>query len=284
MPRRIRDRRVDTALSPGSARALMERTLREIAGTGEKQNQRRAQELIYDAMEADTPERIAGLVAQAYKLDPENVDALLMMARMAGFEGEERIAFLRTIVKKGAKRLGKKAFKELVPHFWGFLETRPYMRARQELAEELRSAGRLEEAAVEYAEMLVLNENDNQGVRYHYLPCLLVLNRLEDARSLMKRYTDDVKWNTVFAWCHVLERVLSEDEPGARKALAAARKQNGFTEAYLKGHRKLPKSLPSSYAPHSREEAQCYAEPLLMAWRAHEGAQKWLAAERNDEA
>jgi tetratricopeptide (TPR) repeat protein len=258
--------------------------MREIVGTRGGQNQEMAQQLVYDAMDANTPERMAALVAQALKLDPENVDALSMMARMAGFEGEQRIEFLRTIVERGAKRLGKKAFKDLVPHFWGFLETRPYMRARQELAEELRAAGRFEEAAAEYAEMLALNENDNQGVRYHHLPCLMALNRLDDARSLMKRYKDDVKWNTVFAWCHVLERVLSGDEPGAQKALAAAREQNGFTEAYVKGHRKLPRSLPPHYAPNSKEEAQCYAEPLLMAWRAHAEAQKWLEAQRNDGA
>ncbi|HEX4086293.1 MAG TPA: hypothetical protein VHY22_15355 [Chthoniobacteraceae bacterium] len=216
----------------------MKKTMREIVGARGSRNQDLAQQLVYDAMDADTPERMAALISQALKLDPENVDALLIMATMADFEGEQRIDFLRMIVERGAKRLGKKAFKELVPHFWGFLETRPYMRARQELAEELRAAGRFEEAPVEYAEMLALNENENQGVRYHPLPCLLALNRLEDARSLMKRYADDIKWNTVFAWCHVLERVLSADEPGAKKALAATREQNGFTEAYVKGHRK----------------------------------------------
>lgn len=37
----------------------------------------------------------------------------------------------------------------------------------------------------EYTEMLALHKNDNQGVRYELLPCLLALGRLEDAAGLI---------------------------------------------------------------------------------------------------
>ena len=152
------------------------------------------------------------------------------------------------------------------------------MRARERLAEELRTAGRLEEAIKEYDEMLALNENDNQGVRYHLLPSLLALGRLEAAQALMNRYKDECEWSVVFAWGRVLERVLSGDA-AAGKALAVARKQNAHMEAYLKGHRKLPKNLPGSYSPGSKEEALCFAEPLLMAWTRHPDAQAWLSSQ-----
>jgi hypothetical protein len=69
-------------------------------------------------------------VRQALELDPENVDALLMLEEAPNQSDKERIERLRGIVAIGAKRLGKKVFRELVPHFWGFIETRPYMRAR----------------------------------------------------------------------------------------------------------------------------------------------------------
>ena len=176
-----------------------------------------------------------------------------------------------------AERLGKKAFKEFVPHFWGVLETRPYMRARFQLAEELREAGQVEDAIEEYEEMLLLNENDNLGVRYHLLSCLLALSRTNEARKLLKRHADECEWSVVFAWCRVLERLVSGDEPGASKALAAARKQNPHMEAYLNGHRKLPRNLPDSYSVGSKEEALCYAGLLLMAWTRHPEAWAWLA-------
>jgi tetratricopeptide (TPR) repeat protein len=140
---------------------------------------------------------------------------------------------LHGIVAVAAERLGKKAFKEFVPHFWGVLDTRPYMRARFQLAEELREAGQVEDAIEEYEEMLLLNENDNLGVRYHLLPCLFALGRLDEARKLLKRYPGECEWNVVFAWSRVLERLVLGDEPGASKALdrrAQAPAHGGLSE------------------------------------------------------
>ena len=155
MPKPKKAKTTDKArpFKPAKLRVMTERTL---GGTrGERRSkERRAQELVYDAMEAATPERRLDLAWQALELDPEHADALLMVLESTGMDGEERIEALRRIVAVAAKRLGKKAFKEFKPHFWGVLDTRPYMRARMQLAEELRAAGRLEEAIEEYEEML----------------------------------------------------------------------------------------------------------------------------------
>ncbi len=247
---------------------------------GERRSkERRAQELVYDAMEAAKPERRLDLAWQALELDAEHPDALLMVLESTGMEGEARIGALRRIVAVAAKRLGKKAFKEFKPHFWQILDTRPYMRARMQLAEELRAAGRLEEAIEEYEEMLALNENDNLGVRHLLLPCLLALSRMDEARKLLKLHAGECDWNAAFAWARVLERLLSGDEPGASKALAAARKQNPYVEVYLKRQRKLPRNLPDGYSVGSKEEALCFAGPLLTAWARHPEARKWLAGQ-----
>ena len=121
---------------------------------------------------------------------------------------------------------------------------------------------------------MLLNENDNLGVRHHLLPCLLALSRMDEARKLLKLHAGECEWNAAFAWGRVLERLLSGDEPGASKALAAARKQNPHLEVYLKGHRKLPRNLPDSYSVGSKEEALCYAGPLLTAWTRHPEAKR----------
>lgn len=114
-----------------------------------------------------------------------------------------------------------------MPHFWGFIETRPDMRARQHLAEAYRVSGRLEQAA-----------------------------------KLMKRRAEDCATNVVFTWCRILEGYLARDPTGARAALVTARHQN----TRLKGHRKPPKNLPSSCAEGSREEAVTFAGVLLLVW------------------
>lgn len=262
--------------------ALLQSLERQLSQTRPVTDQKAdaAQQLVYDAWEAATDEEEEALIFSALKLDPMNVDALLQAAVYAGLDGEEEIEYLRQVVAAGEKNLGPKAFKEFAGHFWGFIETRPYMRARERLAEALRHAGRLDEAIAEWNAMLELNPGDNQGIRYLLLPAVLTLNRLEAARKLFAAYPGDLKFNTVFAWGRVLERFLSDDLPGAVAALAAARKQNPHMQAYVKGHRSLPRGLPEAYAPGSKEEAICYAEVLRAAWEKHPAALKWLETQK----
>lgn len=257
---------------------LMDLMARSLGGLPKRKGnaKEQAQDLFYEAMESHDPERCFELLEQCLCLDPKNIDALLAMATVSGYEGEERILVLRGIVETAAKRLGKKAFQEMVPHFWGFFETRPYMRARERLASELMAQGFLEAAAVEYQEMLLLNETDNQGVRYELLPTLLALKRLEEARTLLAQYRGDCEWNVVFAWGQVLERFLSGDQKTAAKSLTKARKQNSHMEPYLVGLKKPPATMPGSYSPGSIEEAMCYVRPLLLAWSKHPDALNWL--------
>jgi len=83
---------------------------------------------------------------------------------------EEQIDILRNLVVRAEKNLGAD-FKEFKGHFWGFHETRPYMRARGNLAQLLVSEGRFDEAITEHEAMLELNLGNNQGVRYEWMSC-----------------------------------------------------------------------------------------------------------------
>jgi tetratricopeptide (TPR) repeat protein len=277
-PRKSSKEKQDQApsLHPDAMRAMAERMLAGV-GSDRRTPEQQAQELAYEAMETPVGDRYFQLITRALELDRENVDALLMAVFASEYSVDKRIEWLRHIVGIAEKKLGKEAFKEYVPHFWGFIETRPYMRARERLAGELHAAGRLEEAIQEYSGMMALNENDNQGSRYILLPSYLALGRLEEARALMRHHEYDCESNVIFSWGQVLERLLSKDEPGALKALAVARKQNPHMEVYLKKHRKLPKNRPASYAPGTLEEAQCYAVILLSAWEPHPDAIAWLS-------
>jgi len=84
----------------------------------------------------------------------------------------------------------------------------------------------------------------------------------------------------VFAWGKVLERFLAGDLPAAERALAVARKQNPYTQGFIKGHRQLPRPMPDSYAMGSKEEAVCYAEVLCGAWGKHPAALQWLGEQK----
>ncbi len=257
----------------------MERHLSSAGPVSEKKAYE-AQQLFYDAMEAPTLKELEKLIHKTLDLDPTNVDALLYCARSCGLKGEVEIEVLRKIVALGEKNLGKKTFKECAGAFWGFLETRPYMRARDMLADALRAAGRLDEAIVEWEAMLELNPNDNQALRYNLLTCYLALKRLDAAERLFTKYNEEIPYSAVFSWSRVLERLLMENFVEAKKALTVARKQNPHVEAYLKGNRKLPKHTPESYSPGCKEEAACFAKSLSEAWKQHPKALKWLAEQK----
>ena len=275
------DENARSGLPKPNVRALMRSMERHLAKADRVADQEahEAQQLVYDAWEAATDEEEQQLILRALEIDPVNVDALLQMTVYSGVEGEEEIELVRKIVALGEKALGPKTFKEFKGTFWGFIQTRPYMRARQRLAECLRSAGRLDEAIREYEAMLELNPGDNQGVRYHLLPCYLMLNRLPDAQRLFAQYKE-CRFNAVFAWGRVLERLLSGDAKGATRALAVARKQNPHMQGYIKGHRKMPRHQPDSYSPGTKEEAACFAEVLQSAWSRHPSALQWLSGQK----
>jgi len=235
-----------------------------------------AEARVFDSMEATSDEQALTLLLSALDADPSNAEALLALREFFSLTLEEDIAATRAIVSIAEKRLGKKAFNACAGHFWGFLETRPYMRAREYLAELYLDAGMTDAAIAEWEAMLTLNVNDNQGVRYLLLPRYLEANNREAAAGLFEAYAGDCEWSVVFVWGRLLERLLQGDADGACRALAKARKSNGFLEAYLLGHRGVPKILPDVYKPGSREEAECYAEDLMRAWNAHPDAVKWL--------
>jgi len=250
--------------------------------TPELSNEERAQDLFYEAMGAATPRQMIKLLQEVLALDPDHVDTRLVLLEAADCSPTARIEELRKIVASAIRKLGTRAIEEYKPHFWGFIQTRPYMRARANLAEELLSAGLTEESTREYEEMLELNPGDNQGLRYILLPCYLALNYQKEALKLIKKYPGEVNYNAAFAWGNALLTFLSMEKNGLEIALEAARKQNGHMEAYLLGHRAIPKNTPGGYTLGSQEEAKCFAKSMKDAWDHHPEALAWLALQKAD--
>lgn len=225
----------------------------------------RAQELVYEAMDATDPVTTLELVLEALKLDPACTDAQRLMVDIAPMEPENRISLLREVVRKAEEGFGQEFFAKNTGHFWGMLDTRPYMRALQALAEALAGAGRTEEAAQTFERMLALNPNDNQGVRYALLGLYLALKRQDSAAKLLDQFPSEEGFSATFAWGRVMERWLAGALEEAGKALAAARRQNRYMERYMAGLQQLPEALPDAYPPGDDSEAQTAAADLAPA-------------------
>lgn len=245
----------------------------------EKGTEREAQDLIYDSWETADDDAAYDLLERAVELDPTNVDAWLGLMDFERMADDERIDMLRRLVAQGKQNLGEKTFRECRGHFWGFFETRPYMRARAQLAHSLMARGRFEASIAEYEGMLELNPNDNQGIRYELMACYLAFGRLDDVRRLFAQF-DERQFSTAWAWAYVLERFLSGKLTEAAEALRSARKLNPHAQAYFIGDRKLPRAMPDSYTRGSREDAVIAWDIMRHAWKRHPAAQAWLRSQK----
>jgi tetratricopeptide (TPR) repeat protein len=233
-----------------------------------------AQQIAFDAMEAPSEPQARKLAKRALKLDPDCVDALLVMIDLDARIPRETIEGLQEAVAAGERSLGAKFIDRNEGRFWLLIETRPYMRALETLAEAYRSQGISRDAIRIYERMLRLNLNDNQGARDPLLGLYLETGDLNGAALLLKKYKDDGSAN--FAWARVLERFLAEDRMGADAALTRARKANRHMELYLTAQKPLPEEPPEMYSPGSEEEAVLCLSYLSGAWAEHKDATFWL--------
>jgi tetratricopeptide (TPR) repeat protein len=236
-----------------------------------------AQQIMYDAWEATTRRQRVALTKRAIEISADCADAYVLLAEETARSLDEALDLYRRGVEAGERALGKKAFKEDVGHFWGLLETRPYMRARAGLAECLCESGKLDEAVEHYWDMLRLNPNDNQGIRDLLMPHLIALGRDADAENLFKQYKED----GMAVWMYsraLLDFRKNGDSPVAIKSLKAALEENNHVPAYLLGRKKMPRHLPDYYGFGDENEAIVFAHGNRSAWKATRGALEWLAS------
>lgn len=235
----------------------------------------RAQDLVYKAHEARTQAQALKLVRQALDISPDCADGYVLLAELTAQTLAEEWAFYEAGVRAGERALGAD-FEAVKGHFWGHIETRPYMRARMGLAVTLWNLGRLEEAAQHMSTMLELNPNDNQGVRHLFITLLLELNDIRRMEKLLKQYPDD--WSAYWKYGQALYE-FRKNGPGGKadEILADAIDYNPHVPSYLLGKKKLPKQ-PSApyYSPGDETEALDYIIDGIRPWTATEGALQWL--------
>jgi tetratricopeptide (TPR) repeat protein len=235
----------------------------------------RAQELVYDALELAGRARVKR-VRQAIAIDPDCADAWVLLA-----EGERDVDRARELYERAvaaAERvLGPGAFEDLAGHFWGHVETRPYMRARLGLANVLDMLGETVAAREHLDALLALNPNDNQGVRDLLLPLLFEQGDDERAAALLAQYKDDA--TAIWRYGHALSCFRRQgDSEEARGALRAAVEANQAAARWLVDPERVTATSDEGYRLGSDEEAAYVVEQLVDAWDETPGALAWLAA------
>ena len=259
-------------------RRAMEGVLAQLLpGTREASDIERAQEVMYEAWGARTAKQRIRLAYKALAISPLCADAYVLLAEQEADTLEDVLTHYALGVVAGEAALGEEIFEEDAGYFWGILETRPYMRARLGLAQALWASGEREEAAANLADMLYLNPNDNQGVRYVLAAWYLELGRDDAPAELFEDYAED----GAAAWLYtrgLLAFRREGDSDNSRSLLAEALADNPHVPGYLLGKRKAPKALPEFYSPGGEDEAVLYLADFAQGWAGTPGALDWLGA------
>ena len=261
---------------PAFDRRAMEGDLAAFSGGGFKDKKlRKAQELMYQAWDEHNPGRRLVLAHEALEISPDCTDAYVLLAEEEADTLGRALEYYQKGVAAGERALGKKYFKENEGYFWGLLETRPYMRARQGLAQTLWELDRPEEAIEHYRDMLRLNPGDNQGVRYNLLNLLLTSNHDAEALALIKQFEDDAmaEWGYTHALLVFRAQGASEE---AAAILRQAQQFNAHVPDYLTGRKRVPNRMPPYVTWGGDDEAAHYANGYLPLWRRTPGAVEWL--------
>ncbi len=236
-----------------------------------------AQSLMYEAWDETNPARRIILAHEALDISADCADAYVLLAEEEADTVGKALEYYRQGVEAGERALGKKYFSENEGYFWGLLETRPYMRARQGLANTLWELGRYDEAIGHFRELLRLNPGDNQGIRYSLLNLLVGLEHNEEAQELLEEFEEDGMAEWLYTRALITFRGEGPNQ-AAEEALQEALEQNPHVPPYLTGRKRIPNQLPAYMGWGDESEAKIYASSYLAHWRRTPGAVDWLQA------
>lgn len=253
----------------------MESYLVTITGRSRNDAIAKAQDVMYDAWERTTSRSRVALARKALGISPLCADAYNLLAEEVGSVEEARDLYAKA-VEAGELALGPKGFKEYAGHFWGFLETRPYMRARAGLAGTLLQLGDEDTAISHYRDMLKLNPNDNQGIRYVLAARLLRRGEEAGLKELLAAYEDEGSAYWLYTRALLAFREGGGDDKQAVTLVKDAWSANEHVPAILAGT-KPPVFGDSGYVTvGGPDEATYYFTEFGPAWHRTPGAVEWL--------
>jgi len=160
---------------------------------------------------------------------------------------------------------GEKYFEEHKGHFWGLVETRPFMMHLLEQAMLLWGKNQKEKAINQLEYILELNPDDNQGIRYILINRYLELNRLKESEDLLNFF--DEEYSSSWTFSELLLAIKNKkDKKLIKKLYKKAIELNEYVVPLLTGKNKLPNQLPQFYSIGDENESVMYVDLAFKAW------------------
>ena len=216
-------------------------------------------ELALAAQEEDDIPEALRFARKALKIDPDNLDAELIVAVYGGAKYYDTVKRLERAVAKGTKIMEKEGYMtDSVGNFWGVLETRPYMRLRTEYAKALLEFGMYRRAIAEFEELIRLCDNDNMGNRYTLMHLYAFMEMKEEALALHEKYENSDEAQMLMPLAMMYYK--TGDRDNAEKYLKRIAKSNKDLLKFVKAfnndelHKYVSEMDHMGYRPYSIEE------------------------------
>lgn len=237
-----------------------------------------AQDLIYQAMDCHNCYVREQLARRALEISQDCADAYNLLAEETSESAGQELDLYTKAAEAGARALGNR-LKEWDGELWPHLEARPYMRAKTGIAHALWETGRRDEAEAAYHELLRLNKNDNQGIRYTLLAFYAEKSELAKIDALISGWGHN---DAAAEWVYTKAlTTFALGKPGATAALQAAFARNPHVPDYLIKDKEPPEDLYEDRVTlGGADEAYAYAETFKKIWAETPGALVWLKTGR----
>jgi len=234
-----------------------------------------ASQLIQQAWSTDNPVEKVQLAHQALQQDPDNINALMLLAQWDAANSSERRDLLQRAVDGCERALGEAFFEKNKGRFWLIRETRTFMEALTNLASSHAHLKDFDNAISCYERAIALNPADNQFNRYPLSNCYIQSRQLDKAQQLAQQFQHDVGAFFLFD-----QALIAFIESGEHKDSSALKKlaltHNKFVPKLLSGKIKMPKRMPEHLTSGDKGEAVLYAAQNTDLWRSVAGSIPWL--------
>lgn len=221
-----------------------------------------AEEMVLEGFDMP-PAKAAKQARKALEMDPDCIPAFELLGHIEEC-APVALAFYQAGVAIGGKRFMGEYRDKNEGHFWGLTETRPFMRCMERMADLLFWEGHMDVATMLWNDMLKLNPNDNQGVRYYVALMWAAAGEAKEYKAIEKQFGDDA--TAAAAFTRALHLFTTKGPgPQATKALQEAMKKNAHIVPMLLLP-DPPLDMPYSYMLGSPEEALNYGYFGHVIW------------------
>lgn len=232
----------------------------------------RAQDLVEEAYDLPIRDAIKNIDV-ALNFNPDCIEAYEFLGSVQR-SIESALNYYEKGVNIGKRIFGGKYLKDHKGQFWGYHETRPFMRCMFQYSDCLYKLGKKKESISILEEMIELNPNDNQGIRDQLMLYLLEQNNFDKFKKYSRGYSEDGGAYTHFNRALFAFKKEGESEKSA-ELLETAIEENKFVLPLLISS-KLQTELPETYGIGDKNEAKYYSAFAQKIWQQTNGAIKWL--------